>query len=79
MIRAVIKNDLEIDYRKSREVSAGGVPYFTEACVFVPELGLPMVICGPGDPRLAHQPDEHVELSQVEQAAQIYVQVIRRA
>jgi succinyl-diaminopimelate desuccinylase len=60
-----------------REVSAGGVPYFTEACVFVPELGLPMVICGPGDPRLAHQPDEHVELAQIEQAAQVYVQVIR--
>src|SRR5437879_1673720 len=35
-----------------REVTPGGVPYFTEGCVFVPVLGLPMVICGPGDPRL---------------------------
>jgi succinyl-diaminopimelate desuccinylase len=60
-----------------REITPGGVPYFTEACVFVPALGLPMAICGPGDPRLAHQPDEHVELAQVEQAARIYVQVIR--
>jgi succinyl-diaminopimelate desuccinylase len=60
-----------------QEVIPGGVPYFTEACVFVPVLGLPMVICGPGDPRLAHQPDEHVELRQVEQAARVYVQVIR--
>ena len=43
----------------------------------MPVLGLPMVICGPGDPRLAHQPDERVELAQVEQAAQVYVRMIR--
>ena len=60
-----------------KEVSPGGVPYFTEACIFVPVLGLPMVICGPGDPRLAHQPDEYVELAQVEQAARVYVEIIR--
>jgi succinyl-diaminopimelate desuccinylase len=60
-----------------REVTPGGVPYFTEACIFVPVLGLPMVICGPGDPRLAHQPNEYVELTQVEQAARVYVQMIR--
>ncbi len=60
-----------------RVVTPGGAPYFTEACVWVPVLGLPMVICGPGDPKLAHQPDEYVELRQVEQAAHIYVQVIR--
>jgi succinyl-diaminopimelate desuccinylase len=60
-----------------REVTPGGVPYFTEACVFAPVLGLPMVICGPGDPKLAHQPDEHVELAQLEQAARVYVEIIR--
>ena len=60
-----------------REVTPGGVPYFTEACVFVPVLGLPMVICGPGDPRLAHQPDEFVELEQLNQAARVYVEIIR--
>jgi succinyl-diaminopimelate desuccinylase len=60
-----------------RDVAPGGVPYFTEACVWVPVLGLPMVICGPGDPRLAHQPDEHVDMAQVEQAAHVYVRIIR--
>jgi succinyl-diaminopimelate desuccinylase len=60
-----------------QEATPGGVPYFTEACVWVPVLGLPMVICGPGDPRLAHQPDEHVELAQVAQAAEIYTRLIR--
>jgi succinyl-diaminopimelate desuccinylase len=57
--------------------TTGGVPYFTEACVFVPRLGTPMVICGPGDPTLAHQPDEHVALAQVAQAARVYRRVIR--
>jgi succinyl-diaminopimelate desuccinylase len=60
-----------------REVSPGGVPYYTEASVFVPALDVPMVICGPGDHRLAHQPDEYVKLGQVQQAAQVYVQMIR--
>jgi succinyl-diaminopimelate desuccinylase len=54
----------------------GGVPYFTEACVFVPRLGIPMVICGPGLPTMAHQPDEYVELRQVAQAAEIYARII---
>lgn len=61
-----------------RELTPGGVPYFTEACVWVPVLGLPMVICGPGDPELLHQPDEYVELCQVEQAAKVYVEIIRQ-
>jgi succinyl-diaminopimelate desuccinylase len=50
----------------------GGVPYCTEACVWVPQLGIPAVICGPGDPGMAHQPDECVETAQLEQAAAIY-------
>jgi succinyl-diaminopimelate desuccinylase len=57
--------------------TTGGVPYFTEACVFVPRLGIPMVICGPGDPTLAHQPDEHVPLAQVARAARVYLRVLR--
>jgi succinyl-diaminopimelate desuccinylase len=52
-----------------------GVSYFTEACVFVPRLGIPMVICGPGHPTMAHQPDEYVELRQVHQAAEVYARV----
>jgi succinyl-diaminopimelate desuccinylase len=58
--------------------SPRGVPYFTEACIWAPVLGLPCVICGPGDPRLAHQPDEHVEVRQLEQAAAIYARAAGR-
>jgi succinyl-diaminopimelate desuccinylase len=50
----------------------GGVPYFTDACVFAPVLNIPMVICGPGLPSMAHQPDEYVEVRQVAQAAEVF-------
>ncbi|MGZ3614233.1 MAG: M20/M25/M40 family metallo-hydrolase [Thermodesulfobacteriota bacterium] len=31
-----------------------------------------MIICGPGDPGLAHQPNEHVEISSLVQAVRIF-------
>jgi succinyl-diaminopimelate desuccinylase len=49
-----------------------GVRYYTDAVAFVPVLKAPMIICGPGDARLAHQPDEHVEISKLIEAAKIY-------
>jgi len=49
-----------------------GVPYCTEASVWVPVLGLEMVICGPGAPGMCHQPDEYVPIEQLGQAAAIY-------
>jgi succinyl-diaminopimelate desuccinylase len=49
-----------------------GVRYYTDAVAFVPALKTPMIICGPGDARLAHQPDEHVEVSKLIEAAKIY-------
>ena len=49
-----------------------GVRYYTDAVAFVPVLKAPMIICGPGDAKLAHQPNEHVEVSKLIQAAKIY-------
>jgi succinyl-diaminopimelate desuccinylase len=49
-----------------------GVRYYTDAVAFVPVLRAPMIICGPGDAKLAHQPNEHVEVSKLVQAARIY-------
>jgi succinyl-diaminopimelate desuccinylase len=49
-----------------------GVHYYTDAVAFVPVLKVPMIICGPGDAKLAHQPDEHVEISKLVRAARIY-------
>ena len=55
-----------------------GVPYCTEACIWVPELGIPAVICGPGSPGMAHQPDEFTPVRELELAAKVYEGVARK-
>jgi len=50
----------------------GGIHYYTDAAVYVPALNIPMVICGPGDPGLAHQPDEHVQVDKLIEASRIF-------
>ena len=62
--------------RVAPEVS--GVAYATDAACLAPGFNLPMVICGPGAPGMAHQPDEYVEVEQLVQAAEIYADLARR-
>lgn len=52
------------------------VPYATECAKYV-SLGKPMVILGPGDPKLAHKPDEFVEVSQLVDATKLYGRIIK--
>ena len=40
--------------------------------MLTPALGVPTLIFGPGDERLAHQVDEHTTLSSVAAAARFY-------
>jgi len=56
---------------------ASGVMFGTDAVHFR-QLGAPIVILGPGDPAMAHQPDEYVELAEVARAAEIYKEIILR-
>jgi len=49
-----------------------GVNYYTDAVVFAPALNAPMIICGPGEAKLAHQPNEYVEVSKMVEAAKIF-------
>jgi succinyl-diaminopimelate desuccinylase len=56
----------------------GGVTYGTDAAYLAPGYGIPMVICGPGAPGMAHQPDEWVPVEQLVQAAEIYANVAQR-
>ncbi|HHY95796.1 MAG TPA: M20 family metallopeptidase [Firmicutes bacterium] len=51
-----------------------GVAYYTDATALVPAFKCPMVICGPGAPGAAHQPDEWVEIGKLSEAGRIYVQ-----
>ncbi|HJQ57688.1 MAG TPA: acetylornithine deacetylase [Vineibacter sp.] len=44
----------------------GSVPYGTEAGIFRRTLGVPTVVCGPGDIAQAHQPNEFIVASQID-------------
>jgi acetylornithine deacetylase/succinyl-diaminopimelate desuccinylase-like protein len=46
--------------------------FATDGSVFVPAYDAPMVICGPGLPEKAHQPNEYVEIDKLLHAARIY-------
>ncbi|MGC2158153.1 MAG: M20/M25/M40 family metallo-hydrolase, partial [Pseudolabrys sp.] len=55
-----------------------GAPYFTDASVLTPAIGLPpTAIIGPGELALAHQTDEYCLVSRIEQATEIYSRMIR--
>jgi succinyl-diaminopimelate desuccinylase len=46
-------------------------PYSTDAVSIVPELDVPIVICGPGSIEQAHQPDEYIDIEQISQSLEI--------
>lgn len=48
-----------------------GVRYYTDAAAYI-NLGAPMIICGPGEAGLAHQPNEFVEVAKLVEATKIY-------
>jgi succinyl-diaminopimelate desuccinylase len=50
----------------------GGVPGSTDGTIFVAERGIPIVTFGPGNRRIPHQVDEHVEVAELVEAARCY-------
>ena len=54
----------------------GGLLATTDAGVLWAELGIPTVVCGPGDLYQAHKPDENISLDELVQAARVYARVI---
>lgn len=57
--------------------SPGTIPFGTELPYLV-GLGAQAVVFGPGDIRVAHQTGEHVPQDELEEAARIYLELIRR-
>jgi succinyl-diaminopimelate desuccinylase len=57
-----------------------GVRYYTDASVFVPGTGgnLPVIIYGPGDEKIAHQPDEYIETARYLEAIRFYKELAIR-
>jgi succinyl-diaminopimelate desuccinylase len=48
-----------------------GVRYYSDAVAYVPAFDAPMLICGPGQAGLAHQPNEYVEIDRLVESARI--------
>lgn len=57
---------------RGADPTVGGVAYATDGAHLGPGFDMPVVICGPGAPGMAHQPDEYVETRQLVEAAEIY-------
>ncbi len=57
----------------SHEPVLQGAPYGSDLRLLVNFGGIPTVLFGPGDVRVAHMPDEHTESSQVILAARAYI------
>jgi len=55
-----------------------GVSYYTDGSVIANSLQIPMVIIGPGDTGMTHQPNECVEVSRLVQAVKIYLLIATR-
>ncbi len=49
--------------------------YATDMAIYSPLLKLPMVICGPGDPQLAHQANEALVVQEFHDAIDLYIQI----
>jgi succinyl-diaminopimelate desuccinylase len=56
-----------------RAPAYGGVPGSTDGVILARDRHIPVVVYGPGDKRIPHQPDEFVDLDEVVRAAQVYI------
>jgi acetylornithine deacetylase/succinyl-diaminopimelate desuccinylase-like protein len=61
-----------------RPVTAGGVPYGTDASNLSGVGGVPCVVLGPGSIDQAHTDDEWVPVGEIRQGAAIYAEMARR-
>jgi len=60
------------------ELKPCGVNYYTDASIFSTALGIPVLIFGPGDEKMAHQPDEYIEIEKYIDAIKFYTALILR-
>jgi acetylornithine deacetylase/succinyl-diaminopimelate desuccinylase len=72
------EHPLVIAAQKARQEICGDAgelaafPAWTDGALLSREGKIPTLICGPGDPALAHSPEESIALEEVYQAAEIY-------
>jgi acetylornithine deacetylase len=58
--------------------STGKITFGTEGGLFQKELGIPSVVCGPGNIAVAHKPDEHISEVQMELCDTMLMNLIDR-
>lgn len=52
------------------------IPYFTDASIFIPSLGVPFVLFGPGDSLFYHQKDEFISIDSIVNVAKVLITYI---
>jgi succinyl-diaminopimelate desuccinylase len=70
LVKAMMKG---VRQATGRAPTFGGVPGSTDGTILRTTLGIPIVTCGPGHRLIPHQVDEYVEVSELVDAARIYV------
>ena len=70
LVRAMVAG---VRQATGRRAVFGGVPGSTDGTILRMQLGIPIVTCGPGKRLIPHQVDEHVEITELVDAAKIYV------
>lgn len=60
----------------SREVHPASMPYSTDASILAQHMPIPLIILGPGKPKLAHKTDEYLELAALEESTKTYADAV---
>ena len=55
-----------------------GTYFYTDASQIIPQMGIPFIIAGPGDDKLAHCTDEHIALDSVARFASMYYRYVKQ-
>lgn len=56
-----------------KTLTVQGANYYTDASVYSPHLKIPVLVYGPGNPEMAHQPDEWMDIEKYMQSIRFYI------
>ncbi|TWP30595.1 ArgE/DapE family deacylase [Apibacter muscae] len=67
-----------VSKKKGEEVKPLGVSGYTDGSQFVKaQKNLPIIVLGPGEPIMAHQPDEYIEIENYLEGIEIYKEIAK--
>jgi succinyl-diaminopimelate desuccinylase len=79
---AAVETDPECEFVKAFcsavEVDLTNVVGFTTDAPHLLPLGAPIVICGPGKPKMCHQVDEYIDVADLQTGVELFTSVIRQ-